>query len=206
MKLACTVHGPKSSSRIAPLSSRLNLSAHIIRAPFVPHHRSKNHNAWEEKDLSLQLEAALQSSLINTPCPKSQLDIIVTIIESEEANHTLPDIQRVWKEMHILSASITVASAALVDAGIGTLDVVTGGVAALVQSPSSLEPRIVLDPISCLDTQILTVCSVACLPNLGQIVSTWMTAQQPSRSKSMPSLVHIAALSCKAIHESIWSV
>jgi exosome complex component MTR3 len=86
--------------------------------------------------------------------------------------------------MSVLSGCITVASAAIADAGIDCVDMVSGGVAALVrdrqdivedakcsgQSPVTL----VLDPLPSEHYEILAACVVGYLPSRDEITDLWV--------------------------------
>lgn len=96
-----------------------------------------------------------------------------------------------WGTMSILSGCITVASAAIADAGIDCIDLVTGGVAAMVRQPTtglarqqskhrttSTRPensRIILqDPCPAEDEEILATCVVGYLPSRDEITEMWV--------------------------------
>jgi exosome complex component MTR3 len=87
--------------------------------------------------------------------------------------------------MNVLSACITVASAAISDAGIDCLDVVAGGAAALVASADgSASSNIVLDPVAA-ESAILAACCVAYLPERDEITSLWLKGQLPLSDSSL---------------------
>lgn len=77
--------------------------------------------------------------------------------------------------MSVLSGCITVASAAIADAGIDCVDVVSGGVAAIVRSSGSQEAPIslVLDPVPSEHQEILAACIVGYLPARDEITDLW---------------------------------
>lgn len=92
--------------------------------------------------------------------------------------------------MSILSGCITVASAALADAGIDCVDLVTGGVAAIVRNPSVRAPgaqrndrakkveaatttQIILDPCPSEHSDIGASCVVAYLQSRDEITEIW---------------------------------
>ena len=89
--------------------------------------------------------------------------------------------------MTILSGCITVASAAITDAGIDCVDLVSGGVAAIVRQPDaaaelrSQQDRsgkglsIVLDPAPSEKREILGLCVVGYLRSRDEISEVWMS-------------------------------
>jgi exosome complex component MTR3 len=86
--------------------------------------------------------------------------------------------------MSVLSGCITVASAAIADAGIDCVDVVSGGVAAVVKVPGVQEQSIttklststmlVLDPVPSEHQEILAASVVAYLPARDEITDLWV--------------------------------
>ena len=74
--------------------------------------------------------------------------------------------------MSILSGCITVASAAIIDAGIDCIDIVTGGVAALVRQPD-FPPQVFLDPCPSDHEEIFAACVVGYLQDRDEITEMW---------------------------------
>ncbi|KAL0933045.1 3' exoribonuclease [Colletotrichum truncatum] len=182
MKLICTVHGPRSLPRSAPFSPYLVLSTHVKYAPFATRQRRGYIRDSSERDLSVHLDTALRGVIIADRWPKSGVDVIVTIIEGDqerEASYAQGNDE--WDIMNVLSGCITVAAAALADAGIDCVDMVTGGVAALVAGAGddSSAPSIVLDPISIEHERILAACCIAYLPSRTEITNLWVKGQLP---------------------------
>ncbi len=91
--------------------------------------------------------------------------------------------------MTVLAASITAASAALVDAGIDCVDIVAGGVASVVRNPdvkgthkqvtsgedSESDKILVLDPSPSEHKETLASCVVGYLPQRDEITELWMS-------------------------------
>jgi exosome complex component MTR3 len=112
------------------------------------------------------------------------VEVIITILEGEEDQWWGDDRGRgsisagEWGMMSVLSGCITVASAAIADAGIDCVDVVSGGVAAVVRgagtqgkpSPTAL----VLDPVPSEHQEIVAACIVAYLPGRDEITDLWV--------------------------------
>ncbi len=74
--------------------------------------------------------------------------------------------------MSVLSGCITVAAAAIADAGIDCVDVVSGGVAAVVRGKQGSN-ILVLDPVPGEHQEILAACIVAYLPVRDEITDLW---------------------------------
>ena len=105
--------------------------------------------------------------------------MVITVLEGEEDD--LCKIGQLsgsgltggWGMMSILSGCITVASAAIIDAGIDCIDLVTGGVAALVRRPTA-PPQVVLDPCPSDHEDIFAACVIAYLQTRDEITELWM--------------------------------
>ncbi|KOS20693.1 Exosome complex component MTR3 [Escovopsis weberi] len=182
MKLTCTVHGPRSLPRSAPFSPHVVLSTHVKYAPFATRQRRGYLRDWSEKDLAVHLETVLRGAIIADRWPKSGVDVIVTIIEGELSRQdSIRQGVEEWEMMNVLSGCITVASAAIADAGIDCVDTVSGGVAALVAADGAgSETLIVLDPVPLEHEKILAACCVAYLPNRDEITNLWFKGRLPS--------------------------
>lgn len=80
--------------------------------------------------------------------------------------------------MNVLAGCITAASAAIADAHIDCLDLVSGGVAALVSDDSSKSassvPRLMLDVDPAEHRSILSACVVAYMPARDEITEIWL--------------------------------
>lgn len=135
LKLSCTVHGPRALPRSMPFSPHLILSTHVKYAPFATKERHGYQRDTSERDLAVHLETSLRGAILGERWPKSGVDVVVSVIEADQdrlAAEQDPD-EELWGMMNVLSGCITVASAALADAGIDCVDTVAGGVAALVE-------------------------------------------------------------------------
>ena len=82
----------------------------------------------------MHLETALRGIIIAERWPKSGLEVVVTVLEGEEGvvGGEIGAGEVPVGMMSVLAGCITAASTAIVDAGIDCVDIVTGGVAALV--------------------------------------------------------------------------
>lgn len=125
-----------------------------------------------ERDLGVHLETALRGVIIGDRWPKSGVEVNITILEGEEDQWWGDEGGNAeWGIMSVLSGCITVASAAIADAGIDCVDVVAGGVAAVVKSP---EPMLVLDPVPSEHKEIVAACIVGYLPQRDEITDLWV--------------------------------
>jgi exosome complex component MTR3 len=194
MKLTCTVHGPRPLPRSVPFSPTIILTTHVKYAPFASRQRRGYIRDASERDLAVHLETAIRGVIIGDRWPKSGVEVIITILEGEEdrwlgdecggIRNISPNGAGPWGMMSVLSGCITVASAAIADAGIDCVDMISGGVAALVrdrqdavedtkhsgESPVTL----VLDPLPSEHYEILAACVVGYLPSRDEITDLWV--------------------------------
>ena len=198
LKLICNVHGPKPLPRSAPFTPQLLLSAFVKFAPFASWHRKGWVRDSTERDLGAHLETALRGVIIGERWPKSGVDVIITILEGEEDHWWGEELVGTtagaagaggWGLMTVLAASITTASAALIDAGIDCVDIVVGGVASVVRNPDAKVTRtqvtsdedsegdktVILDPSPSEHKEILASCVVGYLPQRDEITELWMS-------------------------------
>ncbi|KAJ5558957.1 3' exoribonuclease family protein [Penicillium sp. DV-2018c] len=177
LKVACTVHGPKPLPRSVPFSPNLVLTTHVKFAPFAARKRKGHVRDATERDLGVHLETALRGAIIAERWPKSGLDITLTIVEAEDDRWwgDAPDSHDAsWGMMNVLAGCITAASAAIADAHIDCLDLVSGGVAALVSDDASNAPRLVLDVDPAEHRSVLSACVVAYMPTRDEITELWL--------------------------------
>lgn len=205
MKLTCTVHGPRSLPRSAPFSPHMVLSTHVKYAPFATKARRGYLRDSSERDLSTHLETALRGALIADRWPKSGVDVIVTVIEGEESRQTALNTEsEEWNMMNVLASCITVAAAAVADAGIDCVDTVSGGVAGLVGSEEGDDMEILLDPAPLEHEKILAACCVAYLPGRDEITNLWLKGEIASTSPDLyRSLVSKAVHASRGMHKVI---
>lgn len=139
----------------------------------------------------MHVETALRGCLISERWPKSGVDVVITVLEEDDGEvltmrEGAEDIGAGlsgWGMMSVLSGCMTVASAAIADAGIDCCDLVSGGVAAIVLQPSppntqiggseDLGKEIVLDPCPSEHADILAVCVVGHLRSRDEITEIW---------------------------------
>jgi exosome complex component MTR3 len=165
--------------RSAAFSPNLVLTTHVKYAPFAARKRRGHIRDASERDLGVHLETALRGAIIAERWPKSGLDITLTIIEAEDDRWwgDAPDSHDAsWGMMNVLAGCITAASAAIADARIDCLDLVSGGVAALVSDSDQAgsAPRLMLDMDPAEHRSILSACVVAYMPARDEITELWL--------------------------------
>lgn len=139
----------------------------------------------------MHVETALRGVIIGERWPKSGVDIVITILEGEEdywsgASQGSAKTGGQWGIMSILSGCITVASAAIVHAGIDCVDTVSGGAAALVRQPGLKEqPLLVLDPVPSEHEEIMAMCTVGYLPSRDEVTGIWVKGDMTMDSASV---------------------
>ncbi|KAK7745600.1 3'-5'-exoribonuclease [Diatrype stigma] len=199
LKLTCTVHGPRALPRSAPFSPHIILTTHVKYAPFATKQRRGYLRDSSERDLGVHLETALRGAIIADRWPKSGVDIIVTVIEGDQ-NRDSPEYQKdeSWDMMNVLSGCITVASAAIADAGIDCVDTVAGGVAALVTKGSKSQPSIIFDPAVADYQNVLAACCVAYLPTRDEVTNIWFKGQLPGADMAIYNkMVERSLVACR---------
>ncbi|KAI9780244.1 MAG: 3'-5'-exoribonuclease [Geoglossum umbratile] len=204
LKLTCTVHGPRPLPRSAPFTPQIQLSTHIKFASFAARQRRGYIRDASERDLAVHLETALRGVIIGDRWPKSGVDVVITVLEGEEdrwwgeeSGGGTTGVGSVggWGMMNVLAGCITVASAAIADAGIDCLDLVSGGVAAIVKIQNPHKPpdgdtdmtedgqkdqlQLVLDPAPPEHQEILAACVVGYLSARDEITELWFKGNIP---------------------------
>uniref|UniRef100_A0A093UP20 Exosome complex component mtr3 n=1 Tax=Talaromyces marneffei PM1 TaxID=1077442 RepID=A0A093UP20_TALMA len=198
LKIACAVHGPRPLPRSANYSPNLLLTTHVKYAPFA-HRRRKGHiRDASERDLGVHLETAIRGAIIAERWPKSALDVTITVLEAEDDRwwgDASGSSDASWGMMNVLAGCITAAAAAIADARIDCLDLVAGGVAALVandqQEDKSTEggvspPRLFLDPDPSEHKNIVAACVVGYLPGRDEITEIWLKGDTSEVASTTP--------------------
>lgn len=123
----------------------------------------------------------MRGAIIAERWPKSGLDITITILEAEDDRWwgDAPDSHDAsWGMMNVLAGCITAASAAIADAHIDCLDLVVGGVAALVsddeKASAKTAPKLMLDTDPAEHRSIMSACVVAYMPARDEITELWL--------------------------------
>ncbi|ORY55749.1 mRNA transport regulator 3 [Leucosporidium creatinivorum] len=154
-KLICAVYGPKPTPPSAPFNAKARLNVEVKFAPFSSGvRRFTPGKDTESASLSATLQQSLLPSLILEALPKSQIDLFLTILESDGSDADI-------------SAGVTAASVALAEAGVQMYGLVVGCCAAFV--PSS--PLPLLDPTRAEAKTATAFASLACMPALGTITN-----------------------------------
>jgi exosome complex component MTR3 len=177
--------------------------------------------------LGAHLETALRGVIIGERWPKSGVDVIITILEGEEDHWWGEELVGTtagvavaggWGLMTVLAASITAASAALIDAGIDCVDIVAGGVASVVRNPDAKGTRrqltsdedsegnktVVLDPSPSEHKETLASCVVGYLPQRDEITELWMSGDaELDPQKLTDGAVEAARLTSTVLTETL---
>ena len=185
LKITCTVHGPRPLPRNAAFSPNLLLSTHIKFAPFATRDRRGWVRDSSERDLGVHLDTALRGVVIAERWPKSACEVVLTVLEGEEDSWWGAKQQSGgWGMMNVLAGCITVACAALVDAGIDCVDLVSGGVAALVSGNANGvgAGEVVLDPAP-VEQEIVAACVVGYLQSRDEVTEVWVKGDAGARTE-----------------------
>lgn len=182
LKITASVQGPKPLPRSAPFSPSLLLTTTVKFAPFATRNRRGYIRDSTERDLGVHLETALRGVIIGERWPKSGVEVVITILEGDEdgwwgdSDAEGSAHGSGWGLLNVLAGCITVASAAITDAGIDCVDVVTGGVAAIVRNPDSRDGSLasLLDPCPAEHKEVVAACAVAYLASRDEITEIWM--------------------------------
>lgn len=161
-----------------------------------------------ERDLGSHLENALRGVIIADRYPKSALDITVMVLEGEE--------DCLWNEEHgqehgvggvglmnVLAGCINVAVAALVDAKIDCLDLLSSGVA----SRTADSETDLLDPCPSEHESLACACVVGYLPARDEVVEVWSKAVSgQGTEQSTEALVDAAIKAARGSHKILKQV
>jgi exosome complex component MTR3 len=109
-----------------------------------------------------------------------------------------------WGMMNVLAGCITVSSAALVDAGIDCVDLISGGVAAIIRNPSDFKSEdgdssAVLDPCPAEHAQIVAACVVGYLSERDEITELWLKGDAGVSSEDLVDKAVEAAVATRSI-------
>ncbi|GAA5847479.1 hypothetical protein JCM9279_000502 [Rhodotorula babjevae] len=167
-KVLCAVYGPKPTPPSAPFNAKARLNVEVKFAPFASGvRRFVPGKDTEATALASTLQQALVPAILLEHMPKSQIDLFVTVLESDGWDGDL-------------SIGVTAASTALAEAGIPMRGLVTGCSAALLPSspstssaPSSASttPLALLDPTRLEARAAQSFLTLSCLPALGTSTS-----------------------------------
>lgn len=183
-------------------------------APFATRVRRGYIRDSTERDLGVHLENALKALIIPDRWPKSSIDVSVLVLEGEDnedliSGQPLGSVAGQVGLMNILAGCITVATAALLDAKIDSLDLMAGGVAAAVKVGDG-HSRI-LDPTAAEHSDFSSACVVGYLPGRDEVTEVWTTGAVTEHSQEegikfddlLDSAVSAAKAACDILKEVI---
>ncbi|GAA6002929.1 exosome complex component MTR3 [Rhodotorula paludigena] len=154
-KVLCAVYGPKPTPPSAPFNAKARLNVEVKFAPFASGvRRFVPGKDTEATALAAVVQQSLVPSLLLETMPKSQIDLFVTVLESDGWDGDL-------------SIGVTAASVALAEAGIGMRGIVTSCSAAILPSTSTA----VLDPTRDEVQKAASFVTLACMPALGTVTN-----------------------------------
>lgn len=199
LKLICTIHGPRPLPRNTPFSSTLVLSTHLKYAPFATKTRKGYIRDSHERDLGSHLETALRGVIIAERWPKAAVEVIVTVLESEDDGQVTGGVAGL-EGMTVLAGAITAASAALVDAGIDCLDLISGGVAAVAEKGKD----VLIHPCQSEHAAISSMCVVGYLQARDEITELWTKGSPAVGSSALiDRAVEAASLSRSVLADTV---
>ncbi|KAF2873423.1 3' exoribonuclease family, domain 1-domain-containing protein [Massariosphaeria phaeospora] len=182
LKITASIQGPKPLPRSAPFSPSLLLTTTVKFAPFATRHRRGYIRDSVERDLGVHVETALRGVIIGERWPKSGVEVVITVVEGDEdawwgdasGGGSGNGDGGGWGLLNVLAGCITVASAAIADAGIDCVDMVSGGVAAIIKTPNGKDLVKILDPCPAEHQNIVAACAVGYLAGRDEITELWM--------------------------------
>ena len=193
-------------------------------APFATRARRGYIRDTSERDLGVHLETALRGVVIGERWPKSGVEVIVTVLEGEEdawwGDEFTVGLGKTggWGLISVLAGCITVASAAIADAGIDCVDLVSGGVAAIVRNPNvkgkgrsdgEIETKVegpyaVLDPCPAEHQEIVAACVVGYLAGRDEITELWMKGESGEFAEQLvDKAVHASVATATVLREAV---
>ncbi|EIW85160.1 ribosomal protein S5 domain 2-like protein [Coniophora puteana RWD-64-598 SS2] len=178
-KLACAIYGPRQNKASAAYSEHGRLNVEVKFAPFSYPRRKAPLRDAEDRTIAETIHQALASSVRLELLPKSTIDVFITILESDGIEGCT-------------ATASTAASAALADAGIEILGLVTACSAAIIGE------EIWLDPTEAESKQATGSVSLAYLPALDRVTTVFQSGQM---DVSMAiRCMEQCQLRCKDIH------
>ncbi|KZT26365.1 ribosomal protein S5 domain 2-like protein [Neolentinus lepideus HHB14362 ss-1] len=156
-KLVCAVYGPRQSRNTA-YSERGRLNVEVKFTPFSCTKRRAPIRDAEDRSVAVQIHQAILPSVRLELLPKSTVDVFITIIENDGLESCY-------------ASGAVAASAALADAGIEMLGLVTSC------SSSMVGKEIWLDPTEREISLAKGSLVLACMPALGIVTSVWQSGE-----------------------------
>ncbi|TNY17552.1 mRNA transport regulator 3, partial [Rhodotorula diobovata] len=198
-KVLCAVYGPKPTPPSAPFNAKARLNVEVKFAPFASGvRRFVPGKDTEATALAATLQQALLPAILLEQMPKSQVDLFVTVLESDGWDGDL-------------SIGVTAASTALAEAGIPMRGLVTGCSAALLPSPSPSSsssspsvpapsspatPLTLLDPSRDEARSARSFITLSCLPALGTSTSVRVSGvvDPAALAQTLDKMYHVCGL------------
>ncbi|WRT64574.1 uncharacterized protein IL334_001506 [Kwoniella shivajii] len=171
VKIACSVYGPRPKA--PPYTPQGTLNLEIKFAPFASNPRRAPLRDTEPLPLSHLLTQSLLPTIQLHLLPKSSIDVFLVVLESDTTTN-------------VLSAGLTVASAAIADAGIEMYALGTSAVISSTCSDTSPgdgtgsgngESILVLDPEEEEERNSTGKVLVGSMPALGKVTSIWFEGE-----------------------------
>ena len=153
----------------------------------------------------MHLETALRGIVIGERWPKSACEVVITVLEGEE-DQSLNEARGGQDSslsglgmMNVLAGCITAASAAITDAGIDCVDLISGGVAATTGSETSG----VLDPCPSEHDNVGAACVVGYLQSRDEVTELWMKGDVTDSEALINRAVEAAVLARSVLAEAV---
>ncbi|KAL1707270.1 3' exoribonuclease family, domain 1-domain-containing protein [Schizophyllum commune] len=181
IKIACAVYGPRQNKNVA-YSEQGRLNVEVKYAPYATARRKAPLRDAEDRSIGVAIHQALLASVRLELLPKSTVDIFLVIIEAD------------GKEASIASGAVA-ASAALADAGIEMLGLVSSCSAAVTGD------KIWLDPSAAESEQADGTVILSCMPALDTVTSVWQSGRLlPQKALEC---MHACQQKCVDIHSVV---
>ncbi|PRP84693.1 hypothetical protein PROFUN_07943 [Planoprotostelium fungivorum] len=167
-KIICGIYGPRQIPKME-FSEKAKLQCDFKFATFAESRRERRKYTAdkEEKEFSMLMVQALESSLILEKYPKSVIDCYVIVLENDGG---------------ALNGAITCASMALANAGIEMYDLVAAASIGL----NPLNGEILLDPTEAEEIEYKKggkkgggVVTIGFMPGMNEITQIWQSGQIP---------------------------
>ena len=177
-----------------------------------------------ERDLGQHLETALRGAIIGERWIKCAFAITVTVLEGEEDCWWLEQVTDgnegttggAWGIMAVLAGCITVASAAIIDAGIDCVGLLVGGFAGSVgtsktsakgkgtTSEGNEGQQLLLDPCPSEHNNLQSACVVGYLEERDEVTEIWMQGNIETDVQNLVDrAVEAAVITRKVLAEAV---
>ncbi|KAI9010145.1 ribosomal protein S5 domain 2-type protein [Hyaloraphidium curvatum] len=184
LKIICAVYGPRQLIKSDANQSSGSLVCDFKFAPFSCGKRRGYKKDIQEKEFSLILEQALLPALFPEQFPKCEVDVFVTVLESDGTHAAL-------------STAVTCASLALTDAGFAMRDVVVACSAGIVGDTTFLD---------CTDAEeglAVGTMLLAHMPSINEVTTVVQTGEL--EGSEVPAIVDLATDACSQLLDAVRS-